>query len=265
MKSLREHIVAIKKRETPFYDRLYRLAKVVRQISVPTIQPIHSFLYHEWVTRTSLWHNFWRVVYYEPMFKSQCVSVGKNFRMEYAGNGSTKIFGNLQVTLGDNVHIFDNTFFVGLKLLDNPRLIVGDHTYIAPFVRILVGKSVKIGSHCLIGSKLITDNPGHPTDDVLGRLQPGGVSPAPSSIRPIVMGDFCWLPPDTVVYPGVTIGDGVVARIGTHINKDVPPFCQIAGNPMRIIRKLPIPEALKEIVGEERYSRYLEIHNDVVI
>lgn len=260
---LKNLALRIRRRETPLYDRLYRVAKFLRQISMPVIRPLHSMLYNEWCARTSLWHNFWRVVYYEPIFKSQCFAVGKNFRMEYAGNGSTKIFGNLQISLGNNVRIFDNTFFVGLKVFDAPQLVVGNDTYIGPELHILVGKRVEIGSHCLITSKMITDNPGHPIDNVLSRLESGGGTPSPDSIRPVIIGDFCFLPLDTIVYPGVTVGDGVVARIGTHISKDVPPFCQVAGNPMRIVRKLPIPEALKDIVGEKRYNRYLQVHSDL--
>lgn len=242
------------------YNFLFLVAKRLRQISMPYSHFFHGMLYHEWMMRTSLWHAFWRVVYYEPMFKSQCASVGKNFRMEYAGNGSAKIFGNLSLHFGKNVRIFDNTQFAGLKVLDNPQLIIGDNTYLGPLVRFMVGKRITVGNNCIITSRIITDNPGHPIDDVLERMTSGGGSPAAETIKPIVIGDFCFLPLDTVVYPGVIIGDGVVARVGTHIHKDVPPFCQIAGNPMRIVRKLPVPEQLKDIVGEERFNSYLESH-----
>lgn len=250
----------IKRQETPFYAFLYRLAKLFIRISVPYNKTVHTFLYNEWCARTVAWHCFWRIIYYEPMFKSQCISVGKNFLMEYAGNGSAKVSGNLLLTIGDNVTIFDNTRFVGLGVVDKPELKIGDNTYIGPLVRLMVGKRITIGRNCLITSKIITDNPGHPIDDVLARMSSGGGSPSLNTIRPITIGDFCFLPLDTVVYPGVTVGDGVVARVATHISKDVPPFCQVAGNPMQIIRKLPIPVELKEIVGEKRYNAYLKAH-----
>jgi acetyltransferase-like isoleucine patch superfamily enzyme len=261
-KSLKEFSVAVRRRETPFYDRLYRIAKRIRGFSIPCIRPLHSFLYWEWSMRTSLWHNFWRVVYYEPIFKSQCKSVGPGFRMEYAGNGTTRILGDLQIYIGSNVTIFDNTGFIGLKVFDKPELHIGDNTYLGPFVRIMVGREIRIGRNGVITSSLITDNPGHPTN-ILSRLESGSGSPAPGDIRPIKIGDFCWLRLDTYVYPGVTIGDGVVALAGTHINKDVPPFCQIGGQPMRIIRKLPIPPELAELVGEERYRSYLKAHEEL--
>src|SRR4030043_1727955 len=96
----REFSVAVRRRETPFYDRVYRLAKRIRSLSFPCVKPVHSFLYREWMLRTNLWHNFWRIVYYEPMFKSHGACVGRGFRIEYAGNGSPRILGDLQLHLG---------------------------------------------------------------------------------------------------------------------------------------------------------------------
>ncbi len=256
-KSLREFSVSVRRRQTPIYDRLYRLAKWVLGLSVPCIKPFHSFLYWEWSARTNLWHNFWRLIYYEPMFKSQCVEVGPGFKMEYAGNGSAQIAGDLQLHLGTNVYIFDKTGFVGLKYLAKPELYIGDNTYLSPSVQFLVAKKITVGRNCMIGSSIITDNPGHHLD-ILKRLGDAGLSA--EDIRPVKIGDFCWLPLGTWVYPGVTIGDGVVALAGTHINRDVPPFCLVAGHPMVIVRKLPIPEALIEIVGKERYEFYLKSH-----
>ncbi len=255
--------VKVRRRETPFYDRLYRFGKWVRGLSVPCVGPLHSLMYNEWVLRTSLWHNFWRVVYYEPMFKSQCKSVGPGFRMEYAGNGSAHILGDLQVYLGSNVTIFDNTYFLGLKVLDKPTLYVGDNSFIGGLLRFIVAKEIRIGRNCLIASRLITDNVGHSPKNILSRMQGGGGSPGLDEIKPVHIGDFVMLPMGSYVYPGVTIGDGVAARAGTHIDHDVPPFCIVGGNPGRIIRKIPIPRELINIVGQERYESYLKAHEEL--
>jgi acetyltransferase-like isoleucine patch superfamily enzyme len=101
--------------------------------------------------------------------------------------------------------------------------------------------------------------------DVMARMTSGGGSPEPDSIRPVTIGDFCWVGFDTVVYPGVTMGDGSMATIGTHVSRDVPPFCLVSGNPMKIRLKLPVPPELIDIVGEERYREYLEIQKQVKI
>ena len=264
IKSWREFSVAVRRRETPIYDRIYRIGKWMRNPPVPCIKPLHSFLYWEWSLRTSLWHNFWRIFYYEPIFKSQCVSVGKGFRMEYAGNGTTRILGDLQIYIGSNVTIYDTTTFIGLKVLGKPKIHIGDNTYIGPGVNLIVGKEIMIGRNCSIGSGIITDNPGHSTN-ILRRLEPGMGNPAPEDIRPVKIGDFCWLRKGTFISPGVTIGDGVVARLGSYITSNLPPFCLVAGQPAKIIRKLPIPEELIDVVGKERYESYLKSHESLDI
>jgi acetyltransferase-like isoleucine patch superfamily enzyme len=261
--SWRELSVKIRRRETPFYERLYTLSKAVCGISFPMNKTVHGFLYREWVLRTTLWHEFWRVVYYEPMFKSQCVSVGTKFKMHYAGNGSTKILGDLQIHIGSNVTMFDNVAFVGLKVLDKPELHIGDNTYIGPEVQFRVGRKITIGKYCMVVSRFIADNPGHQLDDVIARMQSGGGPPTSETIRSVIIGDFCWLTLGTAVYPGAVVGDGVVAKLGTHLNRKVPPFCLVSGNPWKVERKLPIPEELKEIVGPERYESYFEAHREV--
>lgn len=261
--SWRAFSAKIRRRESPFYDRLYSIAKNIHGVSFPVHKKFHGFLYDEWALRTNMWHEFWRIVYFEPIFKSQCAEVGSGFRMEYAGNGTTRVYGNLQIYIGDNVTIFDNTGLVGLKVKDKPELHIGNNTYIGPSVRIYIGSKVSIGSHCMITSRLVTDNPGHPIDDVLARMESSGGAPRESSIRPISIGDFCFLALDTYVYPGTTVGDGVVAKMGTHINGNIPPFCLISGNPWRVDKKLPIPDALKDRFGEERYRQWKEQQDTV--
>lgn len=262
---IREFITKIKRKENRFYSFLYDCGKTARQFSVPTIHPIHSILYHEWAARTNLWHNFWRVMYYEPMFRSQCRNVGKGFRMEYAGNGTTRIQGDLQMIFGSNVTIFDNTMLAGLTNSDKPELHIGDNSWIGPAVHIYVGKKISIGKSCKIGSFLVADNYGHPVFDIMARMAPGGGRPEPDSIRPVSIGDFCWLGYQSVVYPGITIGDGALVTIGTHVSRDVPPFCVVSGNPMRIRMKYKIPPEIKALVGEERYLGYLEIHSKIKV
>ena len=257
--------MAVKRRETPFHDRLYRIAKGILNPSLPCIRPLHRFLYAEWALRTSMWHNFWRILYYEPMFKSRCASVGKGFQMVYAGNGCTRVLGDPVIHIGDNVTIFDNTYFVGLKVFDEPMIRIGDNSYIGPRVRLYSAKSIEIGRWTAIQTMLVTDNPGHPMKDPIARMQPGAGSPPAEDIRPVKIGDFCVIPMGTFVYPGTEIGDGVVARVGTHVSRKVPPFVMIAGNPWKIIKKLPIPPEIEKFVGPERYRSYLEAHKDIVV
>ena len=52
-----------------------------------------------------------------------------------------------------------------------------------------------------------------------------------------MIGKDVWIGCDTLILPGVHIGDGAI--IGTHsvVSKDVEPYTVVGGNPIRFIRK----------------------------
>ena len=51
-----------------------------------------------------------------------------------------------------------------------------------------------------------------------------------------VIGHDVWLGYDSLVMPGVTIGDGAVVAARAVVTRDVPPYAIVAGNPARILR-----------------------------
>ena len=54
-----------------------------------------------------------------------------------------------------------------------------------------------------------------------------------------ISGDNVWVGGQSVICPGVTIGDDVTIGAGSIVTKDVPSHCVVAGNPAKIIRYLP--------------------------
>ena len=50
--------------------------------------------------------------------------------------------------------------------------------------------------------------------------------------------DNVWLGGNTVVCPGVHIGNNVVIGAGSVVTKDIPDWSVAAGNPCRVIRKI---------------------------
>ncbi len=54
--------------------------------------------------------------------------------------------------------------------------------------------------------------------------------------KPITIGNNVWLGGGTIVYPGVTIGDNVVAAAGSVIIKDIDANIVVGGNPARKIK-----------------------------
>src|SRR5690606_18944433 len=51
-----------------------------------------------------------------------------------------------------------------------------------------------------------------------------------------VIGNDVWLGYDSLVMPGVRIGDGAVVAARAVVTRDVPPYAVVAGNPARVVR-----------------------------
>lgn len=50
------------------------------------------------------------------------------------------------------------------------------------------------------------------------------------------IGKSCFIGINTIVLPGVRIGDNVIVGSGTVVTKDIPSNCIVAGNPGKIIK-----------------------------
>ncbi len=243
----------IRRRETPLYDNLYRFAKRVRRIEASYVPGWHDALYSERAFRINAWRTVWRVLYYQPLFRSRCARCGKNLHIYHSGQGIPYITGNLEIVVGDGVSLYDRSTLAGLTVGEHPRLIIGDNTDISQPVTIIAGNEVSIGSNCLIGCSMISDNPGHNLeyDRRFQRIDP-------TRIGRIRIGDYVWAALQSVIVGNVTVGFGAVIGARTVVTRDVPPFCVVAGNPMRIVKKLEFPREMITELGEEEYQRYMQ-------
>ena len=228
-----EFSLRVRRRETPFYDRIYRVAKALRTFEIPTIKPLFRFLYYERLLRLSTWQNFWRIFYYQPMFRSKCEQVGKNLRLI---GGIPQIAGNLKIYLGDNVTLHGVSTFSACKVYDSPVLRIGNNVHMGYQVGIAVGDKVSIGNNVLMGNRItIYGYDLHPVDPIKRR---SGESPAKEEIKPVVINDDVWIGSNVTILKGVVIGEAVVVAAGSIVTEDVPPFVIVAGNPAKIVKKI---------------------------
>lgn len=51
-----------------------------------------------------------------------------------------------------------------------------------------------------------------------------------------IIGKKCFIGANSIIMPGVTIGDSVIVGSGSVVTKDIPSGCIVAGNPATIIR-----------------------------
>ena len=105
---------------------------------------------------------------------------------------------------------------------------------------------VTIGDNCQMAPNVSIYTAGHP-------VHPAARNTAYEYGIEVTIGDNVWLGGNTVVLPGVHIGDNTVIGAGSVVTKDIPAWCVAAGNPCRVIR--PITE-------EDRYFYFRHISAD---
>ncbi|CAL8123857.1 unnamed protein product [Orchesella dallaii] len=135
-----------------------------------------------------------------PDCRQNKIYIEPDFRCDYGVN----------ISIGDNFQSNFNCVF-----LDCARITVGDNCLFGPNVQLYAGT--------------------HHVDSLTRQANDDYIETA----YPIKIGDNCWLGGMTVVLPGVTIGNNVVVGTGSVVTKDVPDDCVVAGNPARVIRKMP--------------------------
>lgn len=180
-----------------------------------------------------------RACWYEPLFRSQCESVGARFRMERL----PYITGRGRIVIGSDVRLSGKSGLSFGRCVDEiPRIVVGDGTFIGHDCGIFAGRSVEIGKRCLIAARVtIRDHDGHPVDtERRGRNE----GPTADAVRPVVIGDDVWIGAGAAVLKGVRIGDGAVVGAGAVVTRDVESGSIVAGNPARVVRRASGPIAI---------------------
>jgi galactoside O-acetyltransferase len=137
----------------------------------------------------------------------------------------TKIVGLENIQFGTNI-IIDDFAFVYAR----GRIKIGDYVHIACFASVTGGAELEIGDFCAIsqGVRILTA-----TDDF--REWGFGNSTVPEEYRnttraPVTIGRFCIVGANSVVLPGITIGEGATVGAGTVVTKDLAPWGVYLGN-----------------------------------
>lgn len=179
-----------------------------------------------------------------------------NYTPGPAGYGIRRIYyGRVLKSLGRNC-ILD----VGLRVDGGTNISVGEYTWIdaytklsAMFGPISIGRRIHISPFCVIGSGPegieIQDYVGlstgchiygHTEMPKEGKRMSGPMIPwrfkAFGSGR-VVLEKDSFLGAYSIVFPGVTIGEGAVVGANSIVTKDIPPWSIAVGTPARVIGK----------------------------
>lgn len=227
-------MVKIRRRESLFHARLYRLVKAVQAIHMLVIPGVHHMLYNERRLRLAAWRTFIRVVYHEPLFKTRCAQVGTNLRLV---GGLPLLMGNpIHLIIGDDVTISGVTTFVGSKLVSRPVLKIGSGSYIGYQTGIVTGRGVYIGCHVLIANRVfIAAEDSHPLEPI-ARMK--NEPPCPEDVKSIWIEDNAWIGEGATILKGVRVGQAAVVAAHAVVTKDVPSYTVVAGNPASVVKSL---------------------------
>jgi len=58
-------------------------------------------------------------------------------------------------------------------------------------------------------------------------------------VRPIVLKKGCLIGMESMVMPGVTIGEGAIVGAGSLVTKDIPAWTIAAGRPAKVLKEIP--------------------------
>lgn len=126
----------------------------------------------------------------------------------------------LGVTLGKQVAIYSLT-----EIRKPWALSIGNNSIIGERCSIDARRNVNIGSNVNISSNVIIWTLHHDYNDPLFKAVGA----------PVIVKDYVWICSNSIILPGVTIGEGAVIGTGSVVTKDVLPYTVVGGVPAKKI------------------------------
>ncbi len=217
-----------------FFRALRSIAKGMLHSNLPVppfLRPFYRTLYH--LHFLVLYGFRWTLNYFyrEPAFRSRCASVGRNLHLWLMPD----VTGHTEIHIGNDVNLFGQIGIVSGRVMEHPRLIIGDRADIGHRVSIGVNREVIIEEDVNIASHVrIMDNDAHPRDP---ELRAQDLPPGADEIKPVRICRRAWIGQNAFIMKGVTVGEGAVVGANSVVVTDVPPFAVVMGNPARVIVK----------------------------
>ena len=143
-----------------------------------------------------------------------------------------RVSGHLRVENGGEIRIGGGFSAIAthlpIELLSAPggSIVLGDDVWLNFGIVISAAKSVRIGSHVMIGQHCIISDTSFP----------GGAQRGESDALPIEIGDDAWIAGRVTIAPGVKIGAGAVVTAGSVVTTDIPARAIAGGIPARVLR-----------------------------
>lgn len=128
--------------------------------------------------------------------------------------------------------------FIGPVVIDhghnyNPKIIIGEGTWVGKHCSIAAIDRVEIGKHVLFAGYVHITDHSHGYEDITKPISPQPLI----SKGPVIIEDDCWLGFSCEILSGVHIGKHSIVAARAVVTKDVPAYSIVAGNPARIVKQ----------------------------
>ena len=121
-------------------------------------------------------------------------------------------------------------FYPGVWIAPGRNLRVEDDVDLALGVIITTSGGVTIGARTLVGYRAQIISANHRVPLGVERIIDAG-----HEKKQVVIGCDVWIGANSIVLPGVYVGEGAVVAAGSVVTKDVPPYSIVGGVPAKII------------------------------
>ena len=179
------------------------MEKVIKSI-MKNIQMIHCYSAIKVLTISLLKKNFHASLFQE----------WRGLKIQILNKGKVDIGRRLKTRDGN------------LILIDNGKLKIGKYCFFNRNVSITCIESIQIGDHVQIGNNVVIVD--HDHDYMNGNK--GFIS------KDIIIDDNVWIGANSTILKGVHIGENSVIAAGSVVNRDVPPYSVVGGNPAKILK-----------------------------
>lgn len=141
---------------------------------------------------------------------------------------------------------------------------IGLYTHGTCFTPGAMDKHTKIGRYCSIARGCRIMNRNHPMEFKSTHaffFNPWLAYCSEDRIQhiPIIVGNDVWIGAHALIMPHVrSIGHGAVVAAGAVVNKDVPPYAVVVGNPARVVRFRFPKEVIEELLASKWWEQPVE-------
>ena len=166
--------------------------------------------------------------------------------------------------LTQKLNTMDRTDFAGLQAVVKELLGKSEGAWINPPFYCDYGYNIEVGKNCFINYNCTIIDVGKVRIGNYAQIAPNvSIYTAGHPVHPaarntlyeygidITIGDNVWIGGNTVILPGVTIGDCCVIGAGSVVTHDIPAWTVAAGNPCRVLRRITEEDRRKYFDGRE--------------